>query len=272
MPIDCPLNIHPITDAAFDSIDRLVMACCYASQNELGRLCDERVYENDVAARLRAEGMKDVHTQVPVTVSHDTFTKTYRLDLVVSQMIYELKTVAAFAPEHDTQAIHYAVLAATDRVKLINFRPARVAGRLRRSPLWKADRTQVAIDRQRWEALSDHCLPLADCMRDLLSDWGAFLEARLYEEALMWFCGHKSPRMDRVPVVRDGIRLGTHPLPRHARDIAFLVTAFTDEAAMHESQLRRLLRHLPLRGVQWFNLQHANLQLITVTPGQIRTQ
>lgn len=268
MPIHCPLNIRPITDVAFDAIDRLVMACCYASQNELGRLCDEQVYENDVAARLRAEGIKDVHTQVPVIVSHDTFSRTYRLDLVVRQMIYELKAVPAFAAEHDAQAIHYAVMAATDRVKLINFRPGKVAGRLRRSPLWKVDRTQIAIDRERWEALSDHCLPLADRMRDLLSDWGAFLEARLYEEALSWFCGNKALCTERIPVVRDGIRLGTHSLPRHAQDIAFLVTAFTDEAAMHESQLRRLLRHLPLRGAQWFNLQRTNLQLVTVTQDQ----
>ncbi len=104
------------------------MACSYASQNALGRLCDERVYENDVAARLKEHGLKDVHTQVPVTVTQAQFSKTYRLDLVVSGMVYELKAVAGWAPEHDTQAIHYAALLGIDRVKLLNFRPAKVDG------------------------------------------------------------------------------------------------------------------------------------------------
>ena len=54
MPIQCSLTIPPLSDAAFAEIDHAVMACAYASQNSLGRLYDERVYENDMAARLRA--------------------------------------------------------------------------------------------------------------------------------------------------------------------------------------------------------------------------
>ena len=70
MPIRCPIVIRNLTQPEFDERDRIVMRCAYAAQNELGRLCDERVYENDLALRLRAEGMPGVHTQVPVTVSH----------------------------------------------------------------------------------------------------------------------------------------------------------------------------------------------------------
>jgi hypothetical protein len=61
----------------FDERDAIVMRCAYAAQNTLGRLCDERVYENDLALRLSAEGFKAVHTQVPVTVKHDSFEKVY---------------------------------------------------------------------------------------------------------------------------------------------------------------------------------------------------
>lgn len=112
MPIHCPLTIGPLSDAAFAETDRVVMGCAFASQNTIGRLCDERIYENDLAARLRAEGMTEVHTQIPVTVTHLGFSKTYRLDLVVSQMVYELKVAAGFASEHEAQAIHYAALLA----------------------------------------------------------------------------------------------------------------------------------------------------------------
>ena len=115
----------------FDERDAIVMRCAYAAQNALGRLCDERVYENDLARRLRAEGFACVHTQVPVTVTHDGFAKEYRLDLVADDALYELKTTSAFAPDHQTQALHYAMLLDINHTKLLNFRPEKVLGRLR---------------------------------------------------------------------------------------------------------------------------------------------
>ena len=96
MPTHLPFPIRNLTQTEFDALDPVVMRCAYDSQNELGRLCDERVYENDLALRLRAAGMSEVHTQVPVTVSHQGFEKLYRFDLVVEHGLYELKTVAAF--------------------------------------------------------------------------------------------------------------------------------------------------------------------------------
>ena len=268
MPIHCPLLFQPIADIDFATIDRIVMGCCFASQNHLGRLCDERVYENDVAARLRAQGVADLHTQVPVTVSHGSFTKTYRLDLVVKGIIYELKTVAAFAPDHEAQAIHYAALTATDRVKLINFRSPRVDGWLLRSPLWRVNRREFAVNRIRWKSLSEPCEVVLSHLIALLGDWGAFLEAGLYEEALVHVAGGESRCMGRLPVVREGLQLGTHRMACLDAKVGLLVTAFSNEAAAHEAQLRRLLRCLPLRGLQWFNLNHAELQAVTVIDGK----
>jgi len=69
---------------------------------------------------LRAENF-DVHTQIPVLVTHGGFQKTYDLDLVVNQMIYELKVVASLMNDHDAQALHYAMLQDVRLVKLINF-------------------------------------------------------------------------------------------------------------------------------------------------------
>ena len=89
MPIHRTLELNSVTDDDFAGIDAVVMQCAYASQNHFGRLFDERVYENDVAARLRAEGLQ-VYTQVPITLTHEVFEKVYFLDLVVNQMLYEL--------------------------------------------------------------------------------------------------------------------------------------------------------------------------------------
>ena len=115
MPIERTLQLRSVTDTEFDLIDEAVVRCAYASQNKFGRLFDERIYENDVAARLRAEGFA-VHTQVSVTLTHSNFSKTYYLDLIVNEMLYELKVAAALAKEHQAQALHYAMLQDIRRV------------------------------------------------------------------------------------------------------------------------------------------------------------
>jgi hypothetical protein len=159
-------------------------------------LCDERVYENDVAARLRALGFTDIHTQVPVTVTHGDFSKTYFLDLVVNQM--------------DS---------------------------------------------------------LAGQMKELLQDWGAFFEARLYEEVLIHFYGGEPASVTRIPLSRDGIPLGSHRVACHAENTAFLVTAITGSPLAYQSHLRRLLRLTGLHTFQWLNLNHTELQLVTIENG-----
>ena len=59
---------------------------------------------------MRERGFEEVYAQVPIAVTHAQFSRIYRLDLVVSGMIYELKAVVAWASEHETQAIHYGAL------------------------------------------------------------------------------------------------------------------------------------------------------------------
>ena len=55
MPIHCPVQIKCLDAAAFEALDYRVMGHAYASQNELGRLCDECAYKADLKARLLAE-------------------------------------------------------------------------------------------------------------------------------------------------------------------------------------------------------------------------
>lgn len=264
MPIECHLSFQPMTDAEFADIDARVMACAYAAQNKLGRLCEERVYENDVAARLRAEGITDVHTQVTLAVSHRGFKKIYRLDLVVRGMVYELKVADGFAPAHDAQAYHYAAMLGLDRIKLLNFGAASVEGRLRRCPFARVNRRQVTLNRHRWKPLSERCDALASDAEACLRDWGGFLDARLFEEALTWFNGGEKSCLRRLPVTRDGLELGHHRTTLHADGIAFMVTSLADDISAHERQPRRLLELLPIRAWQWINIHHTEMRLVTL--------
>ena len=264
MPIACPITVRNISREEFDERDAVVMRCAYASQNALGRLCDERVYENDLALRLRAEGFKSVHTQVPVTLSHGSFQKEYRLDLVADDALYELKTVADFLPQHDTQALHYAMLVSVGHAKLLNFRTPLVQGRLRFNTLTPERRRQLTWEYSAWRALSPECAALNARVRDLLADWGAFLESHAYEDALVHFCGGEALCVRRVPVVRDGVELGTHAVNCHTKGLAFVVTALTSTLAAQRSHLQKLLNLTPLNGLQWLNLNHATIQIVTL--------
>ena len=56
MPIHPPIPLRDLTQDEFDRLDAIVMRHAYAAQNKLGRLFDERVYENEVAQTLREAG------------------------------------------------------------------------------------------------------------------------------------------------------------------------------------------------------------------------
>ena len=63
MPITSPLPPRHTTQEEFAQLDYLVMRHAFESQNQLGRLCHELIYQNDLAARLRAARLP-VQTEV----------------------------------------------------------------------------------------------------------------------------------------------------------------------------------------------------------------
>ena len=57
MPISCPIKFSPISRDEYRKLDYQVMQHVFACHNELGRLCDEVIYQNDLNARLCAAGL-----------------------------------------------------------------------------------------------------------------------------------------------------------------------------------------------------------------------
>ena len=265
MPIHCSLSIRSLSADEFEQRDYRVMGHAYACQNELGRLCDEAVYEADLKARLVAEGFREVNTQVPVTVTHDSFSKTYYLDLMADDALYELKTNTALTGEDDAQLIHYILLLGIQRGKLLNFRTPKVQGRIQATGLTQEARRQVHANSARWQELSPECRALRETLLVLLSDWGAFLEVSLYQEALIHFLGGESNVLQRLRLARNGVPLAGQRFLVHANGVAFRLTALTDGISAQESHLRRLLALTDLRAMQWINLNHAEIQFVTLT-------
>jgi GxxExxY protein len=264
MPIHFPITIAALSADEFEKLDYRVMGHAYASQNELGRLCDECAYEADLKARLLADGFQSVQTQVPVTVRHGDFSKTYRLDLIADDLLYELKAETTLAVEHDAQLLTYMFLLGIQRGKLLNFRPPKVQGKLMATSLTLEERRRFTATAERWSDLTPGCAVLRQTMLDLLLDWGAYLEAGLYQEALTYFLGGASNVERRVSLHRDRINLGEQRMNIHAPSVAFRVTAFTEAHSYIESQLRRLLALTDIKAIQWINLNHAKIEFTTI--------
>jgi GxxExxY protein len=264
MPIHCPLNIASLSPEEFERVDYRVMGHAYASQNELGRLCDESAYEADLKARLLADGISSVETQVPVTVSHRDFSKTYRLDLIADHAVYELKADSTLIGEHETQLFNYLFLLGLQRGKLLNFRPPKVQGKIIATSLTSESRRRFEAVAERWSDLTPSCSVLYQITLDLLHDWGSFLDLRLYQEALIHFLGGGNEVERQVELRRNELSLGWQRMHVHAPEIAFRITAYTESQESVESHLRRLLLLTGLKAIQWINLNHSTIEFVTI--------
>ncbi|TXT19587.1 MAG: Uncharacterized protein FD138_4320 [Planctomycetota bacterium] len=157
MPITCPVRLRQLSPGEFDELDFRVMGHAFASQNELGRLCEEGVYQCDLQARLLADGFRNVQIEVPVTLSHQDFTKTLFIDLIADNLVYELKTVLTLTADHEAQLFTYLFLLEANRGKLLNFRPAKVEGLLRATGISHADRRHLRLDSSAWQDITSDC-------------------------------------------------------------------------------------------------------------------
>lgn len=265
MPIHCPIKIRTLSAEVFAERDYLVMGQAYACQNEIGRFCDESLYEAALKSRLLACGFKEIYTQVPITVTHRDFEKAYRLDLLADHALYELKTAAALCGDFEAQILNYILLLGIKRGKLLNFRPAKVEGKIVATSLSLQDRRQYQLDCQRWRELCPACGFLRDCLIALLNDWGAFLDLDLYKEALVHFIGGEQHCVQSIPISCRKQVLGEQKFIICSPGVAMKISAFTSGLKHHEAHLQRLLALTPLTAMQWINLNHSKISIVTLS-------
>jgi GxxExxY protein len=121
MPITCP-TLSRFSQKDFAELDYCVMRHAFDCHNQLGRLCDESIYQNDLAARLESAGIP-VLREARLAVTHRDFMKSYRLDLIVANAwIYELKTDSMLIGEHEAQLLNCLFLCDCHHGKLINWK------------------------------------------------------------------------------------------------------------------------------------------------------
>ncbi len=261
MPFSTPTPIRNLSNDEFKEIDEHVMRAAYSAQNHLGRLCDERLYENDMAETLRDMG--SVATQFPIHAIHGSFTKEYFLDLVVNHAVYELKVASGFDPKHYNQVFHYAAMLGVNYIKLLNFRPNSVKGELKCNALMPEFRYEPKWQTTDYHPLSPACDCMVDTLKDLIADWGTHLDINLYKEALVHFFTGPGLGEVRLPVYRGELLLGTQSAHTHHEGVLFAVTAYE-----HPGNLAKHLRSIAVntrqRGLQWINLNGSNITIETI--------
>jgi GxxExxY protein len=264
MPVFSPVSPRTISKEDFARLDYEVMRLAFESQNDFGRLCDETIYENDLAARIEAAGLGSVQKQLPLTITHKSFKKTYYLDLVVADAaVYELKTATTLVNDHDTQLLNYLYLWDAEHGKLLNFRSAKVEARFVNNPLKPESRKRFTANLDRWRETDPQSKLLRETFLALLEDWGAFLEIPLYTEALVHFLGGDERVVHPIPLSRNGIFLGNQKMPLLTLDSAFCITSLTQGTAHYERHLSSFLRYSPIRRFQWINLDQHKVHFIT---------
>jgi len=262
MPIKT-IKMKPVSEEQFHEIDYLVMKQAFEVHNCLGRFYDEDIYRDELARLCRAAGF-DVETEVPVKVIHQDFSKTYFLDFLVNRsVIYELKVVRGLDGAHRRQLLNYLFLCKLFYGKLINFRSGRVESEFVSTSLDEQQRHAFSLKLDDWREVNRDSSRLKSVVEDLMNDWGAFLEARLYSEAIVHFFGGADVVERPVEICRNGEMIGQQKFKMLNEKTAFFFTAVKHRLD-YRKYLKTLIQNSGIECVPWINLDKHHIEFVTV--------
>jgi hypothetical protein len=100
---------------------------------------------------------------------------------------------------------------------------------------------------------------------DILNDWGGFLEADLYRDGITHLLGGEEAVLRKVQVYSGDQLLGEQDVRLLTDKTAFHFSAITDSTSEMRKHLERFFRHTSLAHLQWINLNHHRLELVTLS-------
>jgi GxxExxY protein len=264
MPVECSVEVHPIGQERFHAVDKVVMRHVFDIHNTLGRFCDERIYQDELAQRCRAGGF-EVHREALLRASYQDFTKPYYLDMLVERgVVYESKVVEALNSSHQKQLINYLLLAGLSHGKLVNFRPGSVESRFVSTRLRRQDRVGFRLADRAWQGDDKKSRLRRETLCTLLADWGVFLDANLYREALLRFLGGPEGGVQCVDIEVAGRIVGAQKMCMLDAGTAWHLSAVRQHLMSYETHLVRLLSHTRLDRIHWINLDQRTVTLKTL--------
>lgn len=265
MPIQTAVPVRPISQDDFHAIDYRVMRIVFDVHNELGKLCEEHIYRDEIAARCRAGGFENVCVEVVIHVSLDAFMKHYAIDLLVEQSaLYELKVADVLAPAHRTQTLNYLLLTGLRHGKLVNMKPNSVEHEFVSTRLTPERRYDFRFDETRCKDCDEDRRSFRTLMKRLVREWGVFLEVELFYDAVQHFRGGEDRVLRWIEMVEDGRSIGKQRAHLLNPTTAYKVSAIPENTTIFEKHLRRFLRHTNLARIQWINFNHHNVEFRTI--------
>lgn len=249
MPIIRNVQTIRPTQSEFGKIAYDLMRCVYEIHNEFGRFFDEAVYKRELAVRIPG-----IELELPVTVTHGTFSKLYKLDvLAYKQGIFEFKAVDCIVARHRAQTINYLLLFDLPHAKVVNIRPERVEDEFVNCHQRLHELRNPPIDASEFEWRTLDGAFFYDQLLAFVHDWGIGLEMSLYEEALTRFLGGEDSVFQPVPVLGRNGHVYDQKMRLLCPGVAFKLTSFPDRLEAFSIHARRLLRHTNLCAIQWAN-------------------
>ncbi|MCX7047149.1 MAG: GxxExxY protein, partial [Candidatus Sumerlaeota bacterium] len=265
MPIHVANEIRCYTEDEFREFDHILMGIIFETHNEFGRFLNEDLYSREIAARCLEEGIAPAECQTPIKVTHDSFEKIYRMDLLLAHgLMVEMKTAETLTPAHRSQALNYMCLTGMHHGRLINLRPELVQHEVVSTSLTHEARREFTVVDREWLNLNAESAQLKTITLDLLKDWGAFLEFTLYRDAVTYFLGGLEAIYRNVEIFSGNRLLGEQHMHLLTSDTAFAFSAKTEETWKMKEHQRRFLRHTHLKYIQWINLNHHQIEFTTL--------
>ncbi|WP_372797534.1 GxxExxY protein [Pontiella sp.] len=266
MPIETEFKIIRLNQSEFHEINEKVMAWAFGIHRELGRSCHERIYQNGLKAACLENDLFTCTAEAEVKVVHGTFSKSYFLDLFVADgVVYETKTVQAFHDNHRKQLLNYLMLLGLHHGTLLNFRPRSMEHEFVSTGLTPDKRRQFEIIEHDWKPKDKRSLELLEIMKELLHDWGAFLDVSLYIEAVTHHVGGSNQVITPIAVKHGNSILGYQNVRLLDAQTAFKITAATKNIQYYKKDLLRFLSHTDLKELQWVNLNHHTIEFRTLS-------
>ncbi len=262
MPIHLPYQFMRLASEEFAETDYTVMKHAFACHSDLGRLCDESIYQADLALRLNEANVRPTERELPVRLTFETFSKTFLLDMVTQRKaIYELKAVANLTSEHESQLLNYLLITESTRGKLINFRPESVESRFVNANATLSQRRQFSVVRDSWTA--PKCF--SDLVFRLLKDWGVGLSLSLYRQAIVQLLGGEETVVRAFPMVRGDTPIGNQRFHMVDDTHAFVLTAYKSPPSSQEFHLGSMIGNTTLSAIHWININMMEVRFTTVT-------
>lgn len=264
MPIEHDFPVTGLSQDEFHAIDRVVMHHAFDIQNELGRFYDEEIYHNELAFRLKEQGLSVV-SEGMIKVRHQDFTKHYYLDVLVGPgALYELKAVDALAGVHEKKLLHYLFLLGLHHGKLINFSSSSVTSRFVSTQMTNANRRHFRLVDPLFERIGSDDKLIFEILQALLADWGVCLDISLYEDALVHFLGGAEKRIRPLDISFGGRFIGSQQACLLKEDASLHVSAISKNSTGYQKYLERLFCHTCLKRILWVNFNRNEVELITL--------